>query len=40
MGGTLVSRVHVDADLATAGLVPVRAHSFLPEQYFVEYMVN
>lgn len=39
-GGALVPRIQVDADLAAAGLVLVRAHSFLPEQYFVEYMVN
>ena len=40
VGGSLVPRIEVDADMASAGLVPVRAHSFLPEQYFVEYRVN
>jgi serine/threonine protein kinase/SAM-dependent methyltransferase len=39
-GGVLASRIEVDADLASAGLVPVRAHTFLPEQYFVEYIVD
>jgi len=27
----------IDADMATAGLKPIRVHDFLPEQYFVEY---
>jgi ubiquinone/menaquinone biosynthesis C-methylase UbiE len=29
----------IDADMAAAGLEPVRAHDFLTEQYFVEYGV-
>ena len=30
-------RETVDADMAAAGLRPVKVHEFLPEQYFVEY---
>lgn len=30
-------RETVDADMASAGLRPVKVHEFLPEQYFVEY---
>jgi ubiquinone/menaquinone biosynthesis C-methylase UbiE len=32
-----LARDTVDAEMAEAGLKPVRAHDFLPEQYFVEY---
>ncbi len=32
-----IPRAVVDAEMAAAGLVPVRSHLFLPEQYFVEY---
>jgi ubiquinone/menaquinone biosynthesis C-methylase UbiE len=33
------SRAQIDADMAAAGLVPVKVHDFLSEQYFVEYGV-
>ncbi len=32
-----LSREAVDAEMSAAGLRAVAAHSFLPEQYFVEY---
>jgi SAM-dependent methyltransferase len=32
-----IPRAVVDAEMADAGLLPVRSHLFLPEQYFVEY---
>lgn len=32
-----ISRETVDADMAAAGLKPVKVHDFLSEQYFVEY---
>lgn len=32
-----IPRETLDADLAKAGLVPVKVHDFLPEQYFVVY---
>ena len=32
-------REELDADMAVAGLVPVRVHDWLSEQYFVEYAV-
>jgi hypothetical protein len=32
-----ISRETVDAYMARAGLKPIKAHDFLPEQYFVEY---
>lgn len=32
-----MSREEVDAAMAEAGLVPVKVHDFLPEQFFVEY---
>jgi ubiquinone/menaquinone biosynthesis C-methylase UbiE len=32
-----MSREEVDAAMAAAGLVPVKVHDFLPEQFFVEY---
>jgi ubiquinone/menaquinone biosynthesis C-methylase UbiE len=35
-----VSRKTVDKEMADAGLVPIRVHNFLPEQYFVEYQVR
>ncbi len=35
-----IERPIVDAAMAEAGLVPVRSHDFLPEQYFVEYQVK
>jgi SAM-dependent methyltransferase len=38
--GQQVSRETVDKEMAAAGLKPVRSHSFLPEQYFVEYAVR
>lgn len=33
----LLARAAIDAELARAGLKPVKRHDFLPEQYFVEY---
>jgi SAM-dependent methyltransferase len=33
------SREQIDADMAAAGLVPIKIHEFLTEQYFVEYGV-
>ncbi len=35
-----LARQTVDAEMAQAGLKPVSAHDFLPEQYFVEYRVE
>ncbi len=35
-----VKREDLDADLATAGFVPVESHDFLPEQYFVVYRLT
>jgi hypothetical protein len=35
-----MSREEVDAAMAEAGLVPVRMHGFLTEQFFVEYRVR
>ncbi len=35
-----MSREEVDAAMAEAGLVPVKVHTFLPEQFFVEYGVR
>ena len=35
-----MSREEVDAAMAAAGLVPVRVHEFLAEQFFVEYEVG
>jgi ubiquinone/menaquinone biosynthesis C-methylase UbiE len=35
-----LARETVDAEMAQAGLKPVSAHDFLPEQYFVEYRVE
>lgn len=32
-----MSREEVDEAMAAAGLVPVKVHAFLPEQFFVEY---
>ena len=32
-----LSRETVDGELAEAGFVPAKVHTFLPEQYFVEY---
>lgn len=32
-----MSRAEVDEAMAAAGLVPAKAHDFLPEQFFVEY---
>jgi len=34
------SRESVDADMAAAGLVPVKVINLLPEQYFVIYEVR
>ncbi len=34
-----MSREEVDTAMAAAGLVPVKVHGFLPEQFFVEYAV-
>ena len=34
-----MSREEVDAAMAEAGLVPVRVHDFLTEQFFVEYRI-
>ncbi len=36
----LLSREAVDAEMAAAGLVPIKVHDFLPEQHFVEYGVK
>ena len=35
-----VPRERIDEAMAAAGLKPVRAHEFLPEQYFVEYAIR
>ncbi len=35
-----LSRKTVDAELATSGFYPAAEHSFLPEQYFVEYRLK
>ena len=35
-----ISRETLDKEMAAAGLVPIKVHDFLPEQYFVEYGVN
>jgi len=35
-----LSRDQVDVDFAAVGLMPVRGHEFLPEQYSVEYMAE
>jgi ubiquinone/menaquinone biosynthesis C-methylase UbiE len=35
-----VSRETVDAEMAPAGLKPIKTHDFLPMQYFVEYAVR
>ncbi len=35
-----ISKETVDADMAKAGLKPIKVHDFLPEQYFVEYGVE
>lgn len=35
-----LSRESVDEAMAAAGLAPARVHEFLPEQFFVEYMVR
>lgn len=35
-----LSRDSVDEAMAAAGLTPARVHEFLPEQFFVEYMVR
>ncbi len=35
-----LSRETVDAEMAAAGLYPKAAHTFLPEQYFVEYILE
>ena len=35
-----VPRESVDADMAEAGLKPMKVYDFLPEQYFVEYGVE
>ena len=33
-------RETVDAEMAKAGFKPIKAHEFLPQQYFVEYVVK
>lgn len=35
-----LSRKVVDAELATSGFYPAAEHTFLPEQYFVEYLLK
>jgi len=35
-----ISREMLDAEMGEAGLVPVKVHEFLPEQYFVEYRIE
>ncbi len=35
-----LSRKVVDAELATSGFYPAVEHTFLPEQYFVEYLLK
>ena len=35
-----ISREMLDTEMREAGLVPVKVHDFLPEQYFVEYRVK
>jgi len=35
-----MSRQEVDAAMAAAGLMPARVHDFLPEHFFVEYLVR
>ncbi len=35
-----MSREKLDEYMASAGLQPARMHDFLPEQYFVEYVVR
>ena len=35
-----LSRRTVDAELATSGFYPAAVHSFLPEQYFVEFLLK